>query len=145
MKYWKLKGSTDTAKTVKFVGDFIQHGTDLYDLETFFERFEIGVKPLEAIVNDASLYSDEDINLLFSEYGGHWEFAGKNYERMLSGALNWIPAKHLISGGEVAGTIAGYEFTSTDKTIYIKTVDGVKGMFPAVLYVTTDRKFVVFY
>lgn len=145
MKYWKLKGSNDTAKTVKIVDQFIQHGTDLYDLETFFERFEIGVKSLEAIVNDASLYSDEDINLLFNEYGGHWEFAGKNYEHVVRAEADFIPAKHLISGGEVAGTLGGYDFTSTDKTIYIKTVDGVKGMFPAVLYVTTDRKFVVFY
>ena len=144
MSYWKLKGSTDTAKTVKFVGDFIQHETDLYDLETFVEKFEIGVKPLEEIINDESLYSLEDISTLIRYYDAKWDYNPSTSFELFT-TSNDRPSDELESGTEIFGILAGYDFESVDKSVKIRTIDGIKGRIDAIIYVTTDRKYVIFY
>lgn len=85
----------------------------------------------------------KDSLLKWFRSGGTWEDdSGREYKQMMETVTN--PE---ISSKEVSGILSGYIFTPNENptSIQIATVDGIRGMAPALAYRTSDGFTLIFF
>jgi hypothetical protein len=130
MTYWKKRGTNDAPIILEKIDGRYKIGQDILTLSEISDQF-------------SQVNTLQEIKEAFAAGAGWQADNGTAYYSFTISTDE--PSEHLTSGTEIMGIYSGYSFTSNDKLVSISTVDGIRGMINAMLYITLDRKFVIFH